>query len=85
MEKDVRQEVREFYGRLAEQAKAGAPASCCSGGSCCTPIANAIVLYDLDNLEDLPREAVNFSLGCANPLLLADLKEGEVVLDLGIV
>ncbi|NSW82638.1 MAG: arsenite methyltransferase [Syntrophothermus sp.] len=83
MEKDIRQEVREFYGRLAEQAKAGTPASCCSSGSCCTPIANAIVLYDLDKLENLPREAVNFSLGCANPLLLADLKEGEVVLDLG--
>jgi len=84
MDKDIRQEVREFYGRLAEQAKSGSPASCCSGGtSCCTPIANAIVLYDLDNLENLPEKAVNFSLGCANPLLLADLKEGEIVLDLG--
>ncbi|HHV77304.1 MAG TPA: arsenite methyltransferase [Syntrophothermus lipocalidus] len=84
MEKDIRQEVRDFYGRLAKQAKSGSPASCCSGSiSCCTPIANAIVLYDLDHLEDLPDKAVNFSLGCANPLLLADLKEGETVLDLG--
>ncbi len=83
MAEDVRQKVKEFYGRLAQEASSGTPASCCKSSSCCTPIANAIVLYDLDDLENLPREAVSFSLGCANPLLLAGLKEGETVLDLG--
>jgi SAM-dependent methyltransferase len=36
-----------------------------------------------ENLDNLPGEVANFSLGCGNPLALAELKEGEVVLDLG--
>jgi len=59
--------------------------SCCGpatgeGASCCSPSAQ---LYAPEFLRELPEEAVLASLGCGNPLLLADLKPGEVVLDLG--
>lgn len=76
MNQDIRKEVKGFYGEIAGKA------SCCSGGSCCS-ISNTSAIYDLEKLQGLPLEAINASLGCANPLALADLKEGETVLDLG--
>ena len=66
-------------------------ASCCGGGatveaSCCSPSAPADVsrdLYSVDEVSALPPAAVLASLGCGNPTALAELKAGEVVLDLG--
>lgn len=46
-------------------------------------LPNPELLYDAGNLTGLPEEAVSSSLGCANPLALAQLKDGETVLDLG--
>jgi len=57
--------------------------------ACCGPVVEAasIVfgsgLYDTAELAQLPAEAVAGSIGCANPVALAQLTEGEVVLDLG--
>jgi arsenite methyltransferase len=39
--------------------------------------------YDADDLDGLPSEAVAASIGCANPVTVADLHPGDVVLDLG--
>jgi SAM-dependent methyltransferase len=84
MGNEVREQVQQFYGELARQAGQGKNVSCCSGGSCCnSSLTDSKVLYEADNLSGLPEEAVSFSLGCANPLVLAGLREGEVVLDLG--
>jgi SAM-dependent methyltransferase len=66
-------------------------ASCCGGvsatpSSCCSPAAPADVsrdLYSVDEVSALPPAAVLASLGCGNPTVLAELKPGEVVLDLG--
>jgi SAM-dependent methyltransferase len=64
---------------------------CCSPAveACCGPVVDAAStvfgngLYDTDELAQLPAEAVAGSIGCANPVALAQLAEGEVVLDLG--
>lgn len=83
MGKNIRDTVREQYGEIASKLQKGSTSSCCCGPSCCcTPIVNPEAFYN-DQLSDLPAEAVNASLGCANPLLFAELKEGETVLDLG--
>lgn len=80
MEFDVKKKVKEFYGNIASKASCG-----CGGGSCgCQQVTDlAKQNYSNMNLDDIPIEAVNMSLGCANPLVFAELKEGETVLDLG--
>src|SRR5207253_1019235 len=53
-----------------------------SGGSCCeTPIE--VALYGAGTIAALPQDVITTSFGCGNPIALADLKAGEVVLDLG--
>jgi ubiquinone/menaquinone biosynthesis C-methylase UbiE len=81
----VREIVREKYGEAARRARGGESAGCgCgTGTSCCGPDPITTGLYGSSETAELPREAVNASLGCGNPTALADLKPGEVVLDLG--
>jgi SAM-dependent methyltransferase len=80
----LRSAVRDRYAAAARQASA-AGASCCGpdptilGGK--DPITRD--LYQLDEVADLPAEAVQASLGCGNPTALAGLQAGEIVLDLG--
>ncbi len=65
--------------------------SCCgaseSGGSCCSGSAYGDVIFTTDyspiELSSAPKEAAEISLGCGNPLAMAGLKKGEVVLDIG--
>ena len=71
----VKSAVRERYGALARQQQ-----SCCALTSCCPPSQK---LYDPADIEELPQEVSDFSLGCGNPVAAAGLREGEVVLDLG--
>ncbi len=69
--------VRERYAAAARQAETGA--------SCCGP-SNAGIgaeLYSAHERETLPDAAVLASLGCGNPTAVAELNEGERVLDLG--
>jgi len=79
----IREAVRDRY---AEVAKAGS--SCCCGGSpCCGPSAEVDEVstrlgYSDEDLALAP-EGANLGLGCGNPQAIADLKPGEVVLDLG--
>ena len=82
-ENDVRAIVREKYGQAALRVQAGASNCCCgaAGGETCDPITSN--LYDAGQSGDVPEMAMQASLGCGNPTALAELKEGEVVLDLG--
>jgi len=78
--------VKERYARAALSVAEGAKGSCCaterSASSCCAdPITGN--LYDSREQAELPEAAVLASLGCGNPTALAELKPGEVVLDLG--
>ena len=81
----IKEVVKEKYGQAALRASSGQSSSCC-GGKCANgadidPItAN---LYGASEKSVLPEQAVLASLGCGNPTALAELREGETVLDLG--
>ncbi|MEX2236880.1 MAG: arsenite methyltransferase [Dehalococcoidia bacterium] len=77
--KDIKQDVRERYGKLAEEVQEGA--SCCGSDAGADSIISN--LYAQGELAEVPLEAAMASLGCGNPVALAELGEGEVVLDLG--
>jgi SAM-dependent methyltransferase len=73
--------VQQKYGHAALQARAGHKADCGCGTSCCSRITSN--LYDDSQAAAVPPEAMLASLGCGNPTALAELKPGDVVLDLG--
>src|SRR6202163_1450479 len=79
---NIKKIVKEKYGQAALRGKSG---SCCgtadSSGSACDPITSN--LYDATQMQQVPGEALQASLGCGNPTALAKLIPGEVVLDLG--
>lgn len=84
MSTELKTLVKEKYGEAARRASGGAQSSCCGSGCGCgseDPITTD--LYSASETAVLPREAVLASLGCGNPTALAELKEGDVVLDLG--
>ena len=80
MENDkVKDHVKERYGKIAKTNR-----SCCSS-SCCQSSPEDIsqlIGYSKKDLEDIPAES-SLGLGCGNPVALASLNKGEVVLDLG--
>src|SRR5438270_4967007 len=72
----IKETVKAKYGQAAIRVLGGA------GGTCgCDPVSSS--LYDAAETTALPEGAVLASLGCGNPTALAELHEGEVVLDLG--
>ncbi|HYP13560.1 MAG TPA: arsenite methyltransferase [Bryobacteraceae bacterium] len=81
--KDV---VKEKYGEAARRVAIGQGSSCCGASpvldaSCCDPITSN--LYAEGQAGEIPDSALKASLGCGNPTALAELRPGEVVLDLG--
>jgi SAM-dependent methyltransferase len=91
---DIRETVRERYAAAAKAAAAGAAAGCaaddssCCGGSIALDDAGGRrvfggSLYESAEAADAPEAAVAASLGCGVPTAVADLHEGETVLDLG--
>ena len=94
---DLREAVRARYAEAARavlEPRPGVAASCCQSSatdSCCATGSAALdsadcfggQLYGDGETDGLPAEAVLASLGCGNPLAVADLHEGEKVLDLG--
>src|ERR1700732_2871134 len=79
--------VREKYGDVARRVTRGETASCCAttccGGADQTTNPITTNLYSKAETAALPEKAVLASLGCGNPTALAELHEGETVLDLG--
>src|SRR6476469_7438297 len=87
---ELRDEVRRRYAESARSVTEGAAG--CGCGACCADDSRASavgsakcgeVLYDAEQRGELPDAAVLASLGCGNPTAVADLHEGETVLDLG--
>ena len=82
-QEEIRKSVRDRYGEIAK-----------TGGSCCLPKASCCcgspsvetismgIGYSAEDLKSVP-EGANLGLGCGNPVALASLREGEVVIDLG--
>jgi arsenite methyltransferase len=83
MSMDLKAVIREAYGAAAARAAKGSSASCCSGGEAAATSIITGGLYDVGTASTLPEAALLASLGCGNPTALAELREGEVVLDLG--
>ena len=84
--RDVREVVRERYAAAAVAASAGTSTSCCGNTAGITDEQRDVFgaeLYENDDREALPEAAQLASLGCGNPSAVADLNEGETVLDLG--
>jgi SAM-dependent methyltransferase len=90
----LREEVRERYAQAARAVLVQAQATgsgCCGGDACCGTGSEALdtadlfgaPLYGVGETDGLPEEAVLASLGCGNPVAVAELREGERVLDLG--
>ncbi len=85
---EVREEVRRRYAESARAVTEGSQGSCCGSGDCCADgESDAVnfgeVLYEAEQRGELPEAAVLASLGCGNPVAVAELHEGETVLDLG--
>ncbi|HEY7818102.1 MAG TPA: arsenite methyltransferase, partial [Vicinamibacteria bacterium] len=79
---DVREVVRERYGRIASSGDAAPASGCCGGGPSCGSTSSLDIGYSVAELSQIP-EGANLGLGCGNPQGIAALSPGETVLDLG--
>ncbi|HET9324408.1 MAG TPA: arsenite methyltransferase [Gaiellaceae bacterium] len=86
---ELREQVREHYAEAALSADRGG-CGCADDGGCCGNVSCegddgsfGERLYSIEQRGELPDAAVLASLGCGNPTAVAELREGEVVLDLG--
>ena len=82
----LREEVRARYAASASSVaeRSERACDCGEGSACCDPRHGfGGALYEALHREELPEAAVLASLGCGNPVAVADLREGERVLDLG--
>jgi len=79
-EKEIKDVVKGRYAQLAKQDRQSCCPSCSRGASASLP--PEAIGYLEEDLHHIPEEAV-MGLGCGNPTAIADLKSGEVVLDLG--
>ena len=89
---ELREEVRRRYAESAKAVTGESEGCGCGSESCCADDSGASavgsakfgeVLYEAEQRGELPDTAVLASLGCGNPTAVADLREGETVLDLG--
>jgi arsenite methyltransferase len=86
---NLRDEVRQRYAEAARAVTEGDGSGCgCGSGSCCGDGESeegkfGEALYDAEQRGALPEAATLASLGCGNPTAVAELREGETVLDLG--
>ena len=87
MTTDVREHVRERYAEAALSLSEGNGCGCdCDSLGCCGEESTTLFgqgLYGAGQRADLPENAVAASLGCGNPVAVAEMHEGETVLDLG--
>jgi ubiquinone/menaquinone biosynthesis C-methylase UbiE len=85
-QENLREQTRHRYAEAAHEASSGR-AACDCGTEKCVHVEGsrgwAEVMYENDELGQLPGAAVLASLGCGNPTAVADLGPGEMVLDLG--
>ncbi|MDI6697617.1 MAG: arsenite methyltransferase [Candidatus Saccharicenans sp.] len=83
-DEEIKKTVRKRYGSLARsgQSCCQQPSSCCCSEPDASPTSGLAVGYSEEELKTIPAEA-NLGLGCGHPTALAELKPGDVVLDLG--
>ena len=81
-EKEIKRTVKEGYARIAKQATSYYAARCCSGCADMPEEVSKRMGYTDEEIQAAPPES-NLGLGCGNPVALASLNEGEIVLDMG--
>jgi len=82
-QKEIKKVVRERYGSIArEEGSCCAPSTSCCGSAKVAGEISKRIGYGNEEISSVP-EGANLGLGCGNPLAMASLKEGEIVLDLG--
>ena len=85
-ETSITEIVREKYGEAAKRASAASSTSCCSTAPSASGLSGDPItsnLYASSEISEVPEKAFLASLGCGNPTALAQLRPGEIVLDLG--
>ena len=89
---ELREQVRRRYAESARAVLEQRDGCGCGSGACCAghetgeggkELGFGELLYDDEHRQSLPEAAVLASLGCGNPIVVADVREGETVLDLG--
>jgi arsenite methyltransferase len=91
---DIHTTVREHYGQIAEKFEPKQRASCgcsptpaattsCCGAETTATIDSNLPIYETTDVNELPEEVTGLSLGCGDPITLAQLQPGQAVLDLG--
>jgi SAM-dependent methyltransferase len=88
---DIRTVVRQRYGSIAANTQPGSPADCgcapnqtsCCGSDSEAQLSTVAHLYEDPDAITLPTDVTDLSLGCGDPVTLASLLEGQIVLDLG--
>ena len=80
--KYIQEQVKEGYGKIAQQGGSCCPTSSCCGDSSLAQSISKSVGYTEQEMEGVP-EGANLGLGCGNPVAILSLKEGDIVLDLG--
>ena len=82
MNSSIKEIVKEKYGQIANQSRDENAASCCGATGCCTTDVYNIMSDDYTKLEGYNPDA-DLGLGCGLPTEFAQIKEGDVVIDLG--
>ena len=86
MTADIRELIQKRYGKIAANVeKKDQTEGCCVSACGCSNqgVTDTSLNYAGMELSALPRKAIEASLGCANPLVFAQIQEGETILDLG--
>ncbi len=79
---DLKLIVKEKYGQIANQSKLLNQSSCCGSTGCCSTIDYSVFSENYDHLKGYNPDA-DLGLGCGLPTEFAQIKEGDVVVDLG--
>lgn len=82
VKKNIKDIVKEKYGKIANQSKEQNQSSCCGSTGCCDNVDYTIMSDDYSNLKGYNKDA-DLGLGCGLPTEFAKIKQGDTVLDLG--
>jgi arsenite methyltransferase len=82
VKKNIKDIVKEKYGKIASQSKQQNETSCCGSTGCCGEVDYTVFSEDYSNLQGYNQDA-DLGLGCGLPTEFAKIKQGDTVLDLG--
>ena len=78
---DIRRNVSDAYAQALSGTTTSS--SCCGGTDACCSTTASLAGYETESLDEIPRDAVENSFGCGDPLAFAEVEPGQTVVDLG--